>query len=433
MDPVPVPASTPRAWRFVVAHKTDVLIIGAGQAGLAMSRCLSGTGIDHVLIERGEVGERWRAERWDSLRLLTPNWMTRLPGHSYQGDDPDGFMRRAEVVRFLENYKASFNAPVRTHTRVFELSRAGSAFRVMTDRGIWIARSVVVATGACDRPSVPAWASDLSHDIEQIVPERYRSPDSLPAGGVLVVGASATGIQLSDEIHRAGHPVTIAAGRHVRVPRCYRGRDIMAWLDACGFLDERRAPDADGLQLNRQPSLQLIGHPDRRSLDLQRLAERGVRIVGHAIGASGNVLAIAPDLAHECAAAEGRRRKLLTRIDDFVEEAKLDAPEDPLAWAQPERIGCNFTRIDLRAAGIRSVVWATGYRRAYPWLRIPVLDETGEIRNTGGVSDLPGLFVLGLPFMRRRSSTFIDGVGRDAEELLPDIARHLKHIPRKAA
>ena len=416
-----------------MAQKTDVLIVGAGQAGMAMSRSLSKTGIDHVLIERGEVGERWRTERWDSLRLLTPNWMTRLPGYAYQGDDPNGFMDRADVVRFLEAYRTSFDAPVRTNTRVLELTRVGSDFRVMTDSGVWIARSVVVATGACDRPIIPDWASNLSRDIEQIVPESYRSPANLPAGGVLVVGASATGIQLAEEIHQAGHPVTIAAGRHVRVPRYYRGKDIMAWLDACGFLNERRAPDADRRQLSRQPSLQLIGHPARYSLDLPRLAGRGVRIVGHAIGAAGDVVAIAPDLAHECAKAEERRRKLLTRIDEFIAQADVSAPSDPLAWAKPDKIRCNVSNIDLRAAGIRAVLWATGYRRTYPWLRIPVFDEVGEIRNTGGVSDLPGLFILGLPFMRRRASTFIDGVGRDAEELLAPIAGYLKKSPQMAA
>ena len=416
-----------------MAQRIDVLIIGAGQAGLAMSRCLLETGIDHVLIERGDVGERWRSERWNSLRLLTPNWMTRLPGYSYAGNDPDGFMRRAEVVRFLETYRSSFDAPVVARTSVLDVSRDGDGYRVTTDRGVWTARGVVVATGACDQPCVPALASDLPHDIEQVVPERYCRPDDLPAGGVLVVGASATGIQLADEIHRSGRPVTIAAGRHVRVPRSYRGRDIMAWLDACGFLDERRSPDADSRQLNRQPSLQLVGHPDRRCLDLPRLAEAGVRVVGHAVGAVGNRVAIAPDLTQECAAAEDRRRKLLTRIDAFIDETGLDAPDDPLVWAQPDKIVSNITRLDLRVAGIRTVVWATGYRRTYPWLRIPVLDVAGEIRNTGGVSPSPGLFVLGLPFMRRRSSTFIDGVGRDAEELSSEVARHLKHIPEKAA
>ncbi len=416
----------------MVQH-TDVLIVGAGQAGLAMSRCLTEAGIDHVLIERGDVGERWRSERWQSLRLLTPNWMTRLPGHRYAGRDPDGFMRRTEVVRFLETYGSSFGAPIIARTRVLELSRIGEIYHVKTDRGDWIARSVVVATGACDKPCVPAMAADLPGDIEQVVPERYCRPGDLPAGGVLVVGASATGIQLADEIHRSGRPVTIAAGRHVRVPRSYRGRDIMAWLDACGFLAEGRDPDASSRQLNRQPSLQLVGHPDRRSLDLPGLAQRGVRVVGHAIAASGSTIRIAPDLPQQCAAAEERRRKLLARIDAHISGAGLDAPIDPYAWTQPEDIGYRITRLNLRATGIRTVVWATGYRRCYPWLSVPVLDETGEIRNVGGVTPAPGLFVLGLPFMRRRSSTFIDGVGRDAEELAVEVARHLRHKPGKAA
>ncbi|MCI5075898.1 NAD(P)/FAD-dependent oxidoreductase [Oricola sp.] len=416
-----------------MAQHIDVLIVGAGQAGLSMSHCLASAGIEHVVIERGEVGERWRSERWKSLRLLTPNWMTRLPGHRYAGNDPDGFMRRGELVRLLETYGSSFAAPVQAQTRVLDVSRVGAAYHVRTDRGDWIARAVVVATGACDRPVVPAIAADLPKGVEQIVPERYCRPHDLPAGGVLVVGASATGVQLADEIHRTGRPVTVAAGRHVRVPRSYRGRDIMAWLDACGFLDERRSPEDSSDRVNRQPSLQLIGHPDHRSLDLPRLAARGVRVIGRALAVNGASVAIAPDLPQQTASAENRRRKLLARIDAYVAEAGIDAPHDPAAWAQPHDVGYGLTRLDLRATGIRTVIWATGYRRTYPWLNVPVLDEAGEIRNAGGVTPVPGLFALGLPFMRRRSSTFIDGVGRDAEELVVDIARHLNPRSEKAA
>jgi putative flavoprotein involved in K+ transport len=410
-----------------VVHRTDVLIIGAGQAGLAMSHCLTGMAIDHVIIERGEVGERWRSQRWDSLNLLTPNWMTRLPGYAYGGPDPDGFMHRLDVAAFLDGYRHSFAAPVVTHTQVLAVTAADGGYRVTTDQGEWLARAVVVATGACDLPSVPEFAAGLPADIRQVMPENYHNPETLPAGGVLVVGASATGIQLADEIHRSGRPVTVAAGQHIRIPRHYRGRDIMAWLDACGFLFDQRRPGADAQRLNGQPSLQLVGRADRLSLDLPHLAEKGVRVLGHATGVSHGTVTFAHNLAEELEAAEQRRRRLLARIDSFIVESGTAAPEDPLAWLPPERFGCFLSRLDLRAAGIRSVVWATGYRRHYPWLELPVFDGAGEIRNTGGVTELPGLYVIGLPFMRHRSSTFIDGVGRDAAFLAGEVARGLNH------
>jgi len=416
-----------------VAYRTDAVIIGAGQAGLAASRCLTDFAIDHVLIERGDVGERWRSERWKSLHLLTPNWMTRLPGYSYSGSDPDGFMRLSEVVHFLEGYGRTFDAPVITRTRVLDVSSMNDGYRVSTDRGVWLARCVIVATGACDRPNVPDMATALPRDISQVVPGRYQCPDDLPVGGVLVAGASASGVQLAEEIHRSGRPVTIAVGRHVRIPRTYRGRDIMAWLDDCGFLAERRPPDADPCVLNRQPSLQLVGHPDRRSLDLARLAETGVRIVGRALGVSGHTVGIACDLPQECAAAEQRRRKLLARIDSHIQQYGIEAADDPLAWLRPCHAFSNITRLDLRAVGIRTVVWATGYRRAYPWLSVPVTDDAGEIRNVCGVTDAPGLFVIGLPFMSHRSSTFIDGVGRDAETIAAAVAGHLRQSSTRAA
>src|SRR5512143_1279317 len=249
-------------------RRTEAVVIGGGQAGLAMSHCLAGSGVDHVVLERGRVAERWRSERWESLRLLTPNWQTRLPGFRYQGPDPDGYMRVAEVVGFLERYARSFAAPVEEGTSVLSVAPAGGGYRVVTDRGTWEAPCVVIATGHCDTPLVPAFAPSLAGDVVQLVPSRYRHPGQLPAGGVLVVGASASGVQLADEIHASGRPVTLAVGRHTRLPRVYRGRDILWWLDAMGVFDES-ADDVYDLKVSRdQPSLQLVGRPDRATLDL---------------------------------------------------------------------------------------------------------------------------------------------------------------------
>ena len=411
-------------------RRAEAVVIGGGQAGLAMSRSLSLHGIDHVVLERGRVGERWRSERWDSLRLLSPNWHTRLPGFRYDGPDPDGFMRTGELVELLERYARTIDAPVEEQTTVLGVEPGGRGYRVTTDRGGFEARSVVIATGHCDVPDVPQLATRLPADVVQLVPSRYRHASQLPAGGVLVVGASASGVQLADEIHASERPVTLAVGRHNRLPRTYRGRDIVWWLDAMGVFDEAAEDVPDLARARRQPSLQLVGRPDRATLDLPALERRGVRLAGRLRAIEGGRVRFADDLVAHTAAADARLARLLHKIDAFAAASGLDGevgPREPFApflWPSPAP-----TELDLRQAGIRSVVWATGYRREYPWLRVPVLDERGEIRHAGGVTAAPGLYVLGLYFLRRRKSSFIDGVGQDAMEL----ALHLAHHLRRAA
>jgi putative flavoprotein involved in K+ transport len=409
--------------------RTDVVVIGGGQAGLAMSRCLVDDGVAHVVLERGRVGERWRSERWDSLRLLTPRWQARLPGFSYEGPDADGFMTRSEVIAYLDAYARSFAAPVESGVTVTAVERDGDRYRVATDRGVWSAAGVVVATGHCDRPAVPALAAGLPDDVVQVVPTRYRNPGELPPGGALVVGASATGLQLAAEIHRSGRPVTLAVGRHVRLPRTYRGRDVMWWLDRAGVLADGAADVADLEAARRQPSLQLVGSPERRALDLGVLQEMGVRLVGRAVAAEGGRVLLADDLATSLAAADSRLARLLRRLDAHIAgtgEEVVPAAE-PIRTIRPARAP---SAIDLRAADVRTVLWATGYRRSYPWLRLPVLDARGEIRHDGGITAEPGLYVLGLQFLRRRKSSWLDGVGDDARALADHLARRL---PRRHA
>ncbi|MCU0254266.1 MAG: NAD(P)-binding domain-containing protein [Acidobacteria bacterium] len=390
-----------------------------------MSACLTAAGIDHVVVERGDIGERWRSERWTSLRLLTPNWMTRLPGPALRITDRDGFMTSGEFVRHLATYARTVGAPLLTRVAVTSLSAEGEGYRLATTSGSFRARAVVIATGACDRPARPAWSAGLSPALFQITPELYRGADSVADGGVLVVGASATGAQIARELRRAGHPVTLAAGRHVRAPRRYRGQDIFTWLDRSGFLSDPLADGADIRRLRAQPSLQLMGSATDGEVGLPDLAREGVRIVGRALAGTGTRIRLGRDLPDESAASEARRRRLLSRIDAHIADAGIDVPPEPEAWRPvwpPDPGPCE---LDLRAEGIGTVVWATGYRRAYPWLNVPVLDAEGEIRADRGVAAAPGLFVLGLPFQRHRASVFIDGVGRDAEALLPHIARHL--------
>ncbi|HVS01644.1 MAG TPA: NAD(P)-binding domain-containing protein [Thermoanaerobaculia bacterium] len=414
-------------------EQIDTLIVGAGQAGLAVSRCLADRGQEHLLLERGRVAESWRSARWDSLRLLTPNWMTRLPGFRYQGDDPDGFMARDEVVRYLGRYADSFAAPVREQTTVLSAApREGGGFRIETDRGLWLARNLVVATGDCAKPHVPRLARRLPPDLLQLTPDRYRNPRQLPGGGVLVVGASATGVQLADELRRSGRQVTLAVGGHTRALRRYRGRDIMWWFDRMGLFDRSIADMPDAEAARREPSFQLVGREDRGDLDLGTLASRGVQLVGRLVRADGSRLLFAPDLAHNVADADGRLGRLLERIDAFIAANGMHAPA-PDAWS-PVRLPASIpTRLDLRAAGIETVLWATGYRRSFPWLHAPVFDERGDIRHQRGRTPLSGLYVLGLRFMIRRRSHFLDGVGLDAAEIADSIAGEPRPHDRLAA
>lgn len=412
---------------------TDVIVIGAGQAGLAMSRCLAGHGIDHLVLERGAIAGRWRTERWASLRLLTPNWMTRLPGLAYDGPDPDGFMHKDEVVGFLNRYARSFDTPVMEYTPVTALAREGEGFRVDTGAGTIRARAVVIATGACDLPAVPGWATALDPAIRQVTTRDYVHPGQLERGGVLVVGGSATGVQLADEIHRSGRPVTLASGSHVWLPRQYRARDIMRWMDACGLLAEPRDPTIPPARALRQPSLQLIGGTPPRDAGLGPLVASGVRCVGRVIGAEGLTLRLSGTLGAEMERARFRTERILARIDAHVAATGALAPASDRPAAATLPPAEEPRALDLGRAGIRTVLWATGFRRDYSWLKLPVLDAAGELKQFGGVTDVPGLYAMALPFMRRRNSTFIDGVGDDARALSTHICHHLGHAPRVAA
>jgi putative flavoprotein involved in K+ transport len=414
-------------------QRIHTVVIGGGQAGLAMSRCLTDRDIDHVVLERGRLGERWRSERWDSLRLLTPNWMTRLPGWHYRGNEPDGFMSMPEVVGFIEGYGRSFGAPVETQTTVQAVERLGALYRVTTNRGCWEAHSVVIATGHCDIPFIPALAQRLPADIQQIVPSHYKNPEELSEGGVLIVGASSTGVQLADELHRSGRPVTLAVGSHTRLPRRYRGRDIMWWLDKTGLLDETADEVRDLESARRQPSLQLVGRPNHDSIDLAQLRNQGVRIVGRAIDLEAGRMRFAADLIETTAAADRKLLRLLARIERFVRDGSMSGEFDDPEPIVPITLEPSATAIDLKAAGITTVVWATGYSRRYPWLKVPVLDDRGEIRHHSGITPSPGLYVLGLRFLRRRKSNFIDGVGQDAEDLADRFCQQLVKHRRVAA
>ena len=404
--------------------QTTTIIIGAGAAGLATSRCLTDRGIDHVVIERGRVANSWKTERWDSLRLLTPNWMTRLPGFGYAGPDPDGFMTMPEVTGFLDAYAASFRAPVHEETTVLSAHQHDGGYTVATDQGTWRARALVVATGACSTPNIPAASAGVPGGVLQIAPTQYRNADALPDGGVLVVGASASGLQLADEIRRAGRDVTLAVGAHTRLPRTYRGRDMQWWLDATGTLDTRYDEVRDLDRARREPSLQLVGTEEHRTLDLGVLQRNGVRLAGRLGSIEAGVATFAGDLQDHIDSADRRMHRLLDKVDAwaFVQEL-MDLP--PAERGSGIETGRGIDSLDLRAEGIGTIIWATGFKPHYPWLDLPVKDERGALVHDGGVLPTPGAYVMGLPFMRRRKSTFIDGAGDDARDIVDHMAAHL--------
>ncbi len=400
---------------------THTLVIGAGQAGLAMSRCLTDAAIEHVMLERGRTAERWRSERWDSLRLLTPNWASRLPGWSYEGPEPDGFMTAAELTIYLTGYAASFDAPIEEHTEVHSLLHVDDGFVVQTTDAIWRAANVVIATGWCDQPRVPSFADRLPSDVVQVTPSAYRHPGQLPDGRVVVVGASATGVQLADELARAGRDVVLAVGRHSRAPRRYRGMDIWWWLDQIGTFAKTIDQVRDPVQARNEGALQLVGRDDHRDVDLPGLQRLGVRLTGRLAGIDGCRLTFADDLSASTTAADARLARVLAQIDEHIAAHGLTA--EVLPAATPARLLARepLAHLDTHHDAIAAVVWATGYRRPYSWLHVPVLDRNGEISQRRGVTPIPGLYVLGQRFQHRRDSNFIDGVRHDAAYL----ARHL--------
>lgn len=409
--------------------RTDVTIIGAGQAGLAMSHRLTAAGVDHVVLERGETANAWRTERWDSLRLLTPNWMSRLPGFGYEGDDPDGYMTAHEVGDHLETYRRSFGAPVRSGTSVEQITLTDGGYALATTQGAISTAAVVVATGACGTPHIPALARDFPASTRHLAPIHYRNPGAVE-GPVLVVGASASGAQIADELARAGHDVTIAVSNHVRLPRRYRGMDIHWWLEKIGVLDEHISEVDDPRKARRTPSLQLVGSPEGRDLGLNELRASGVEVVGRLAGIAGSVAQFSGSLANVVRSADLKQARLLERCDEHARATGLDlelsAPTRPADTTVGEPV------LTADATRYRTVVWATGFRPHHPYLPSHVLDAKGALPHTEGVADQPGLFILGTVFNRHRNSSFIDGVGRDAAHLATAIADHLDRVATPA-
>jgi putative flavoprotein involved in K+ transport len=378
------------------------------------------------VLERGEVANSWRRERWESLRLLTPNWQSRLPGLGYEGPDPDGYMTMTEVTEFIERFAKVSDAPVRTGTNVTSVRRTDDGYQVTTSHGEVRCRTVVIASGACNQPALPPFTDAVPASVEQLTPLRYRDPAQLPDGGVLVVGASATGVQLAAELRRSGRPVTLSVGEHVRLPRMYRGRDVLWWMSASGVWDQRYDELEDLTRARRLPSPQLVGTPERTTLDLNALASMGVELVGRWAAVRDGRAMFSGGLRNVFALADLKMQRLLDTFDEWAltdghgDEVGLPERFPPTQVPQASRL-----QLDLRSGEIRAIVWATGFRPDYRWLDVPVVDAKGQLRHDGGAVDSPGLYALGLPVLRRRKSTFMCGIEDDAREVIDHLTRYL--------
>jgi len=402
-------------------HSVDTVVVGAGHAGLAVSRLLTDAGRDHVVLDRGDVGESWRSDRWDSLHLLTPNWMSRLPGWYYTGPHHDGFLSAGRFACHLERYAASFGAPVHGGTTVERvLAAADGRYDVHTDRGSWRARHVVVATGPHGTQAVPEGVE--GGDIEVLSSSRYKNPDQLAPGGVLVVGASSSGVQIADELNRSGRDVTLAVGRHTRMPRRYRGMDVFWWLESTGRLSRTIDDVGDPMAARREPSLQLQGRngPEHqgRDLDLATLSAQGVRLTGRLRALRGGRAGFGAGLTVTVTAAERQMHRFLDAVDQYVERAGLSSEVLPPDRPQPFTVTGWPTELDLAREGITTVLLATGFRPHHPWLGVPVTAPDGAIEQHRGVTAAPGLYVVGQRFQHRRDSGFIDGARHDAHAVV---------------
>ena len=401
-------------------ERVETVVVGGGQAGLALSYWLTLAGHEHVVLERGRVAERWRSERWDSMTVLTPNWAITLPGHPYAGDDPDGFMGKDDVAAFVEHYAGTFDAPVRTGVTVTAVRAApGPArFRLETSDGAIDARNVVAATGPFHAPRVPTWAADVPGDVFQLHTSGYRNPAQLPIGAVLIVGAGSSGQQIAEELLAAGRRVYLAVGRYRPAHRRYRGYDWTWWQQRSGYfdtvIDERFV---------EQPAIAQTGVGGGHELNLRRMAHDGVVLLGHALGVAGRTISAAPDLAATMRAADENLAMFRSWFDECAVREGLDAPPDPPrpVFPDPPQMTDPITELALDAAGITSIIWATGFREAFDWIELPVFEPSARPRQHRGVTPCPGMYFLGMRRLYKVKSSFMLGIGEDAAYLAEQI------------
>jgi len=403
----------------VTVQRTDrpVIVVGGGQAGLSMSWCLKQRGIDHLVLERDRLGQDWRDARWDSFCLVTPNWQCRLPGFPYAGDDPDGFMERDEVVAYLEAYAASFHPPLLEGVTVTDLRPdPEGGFELCTSAGEFTAGQVVIATGGYHVPRIPRFAERLPAHIEQIGSADYVNPDALPDGDVLVVGTGQSGCQIAEDLHLAARTVHLCVGGATRTARFYRGRDIVAWLHDLGHYDVPVHEHKLGEGVRAKANQYVTGRDGGRDIDLRRFAREGMRLYGRLTGIDGGVLTFAPDLKRNLAAADAAAEAIKDTIDEHIDLHGIDAPREP-RYSPVWEPGVQPRELDVEATGIRSVVWSIGFDVDYRWVHAPIFDGRGRPCHERGVTDVAGLYLVGLPWQYTWGSGRFAGLARDTEYL----------------
>ncbi|MBA8961388.1 putative flavoprotein involved in K+ transport [Rhodococcus percolatus] len=415
-----------------MTEQHTVVVIGGGQAGLSISWHLVQRGIDHVVLERESIAHEWRDSRWDSFTLVTPNWQCTLPGYSYSGGDPDGFMNREETYQFVRGYADTFDPPVREGVTVVGVRQSGSGgFDVDTTEGSMHADHVVVAVGGYHTPVVPRFAERLPADITQLHSSQYRSAGELPAGEVLVVGNGQSGAQIAEDLHLAGRTVHLVTGGAPRVARFYRGRDCVAWLHDMGTYDVSIADHPGGLGKRENTNHYVTGRDGGRDIDLRAFALTGMRLYGRLLDVVDGTLRFAPTLETSLDAADAVSESIKDSIDAYIDRVGIDAPSEERyvpVW-RPER---EVTELELPTSGITSVVWSIGFRTDYRWLRAGVFDGEGHPTHNRGVTAVPGLYFLGLPWQHTWGSGRFAGVARDAEYLADRIELEAGVLPATA-
>jgi len=399
-------------------ERHDTIIIGGGQAGLAMSLHLKRRGREHLLLEREQLGGRWHSERWKSLHFQFPNWSLRLPGHSYSGGDPEGFSHYCAVIEFLSEYARKIEPPARLGVEVIGVYRRGDSFLVDTNLGPFAAANVVVATGAFPHPKIPVFASNISPGIVQIHSSGYQSPEQLPPGAVLVVGTGSSGGQIAEELHRSGRQIFLSVSRHRRVPRRFAGKDMLWWLFELGWMD-RTIDSFPGRRV--PPAILVTGIDGGHDLDIRQFGNEGITLLGRATGADKNRLHLAANLDELLANADAAFDEFICAASHHTHQIgmTLDDQASPIRPQSPPAA----TRLDLEAAAVRSIIWCTGYRPAFEWIAVPVFDSDGAPVQERGVTACPGLYFLGLHWMHSFKSGALFGVGDDAEHIADHIDR----------
>jgi putative flavoprotein involved in K+ transport len=405
-----------------MATNTNTVIVGGGQAGLSVSYYLTQHGRDHVVLEQADrVAPVWRDQRWDSFTLVLPNWTIRLPGGEYEGDDPDGFMPRDQFATYIEQYAERIKPPIRYGMQVASVEAENGGYLVKTGAETFRASNVVMATGGFQRPKVPSFGARLPASIVQITSSAYRNPQALPPGAVLVVGSGQSGSQIAEELYQSGRQVYLCVGSAGRFPRRYRGKDMSRWAEASGFFDRT----ADKLP---SPKARFAGNPivtgknGGHTLNLHQFARDGVVLLGHIRGAEDGTIGLAPDLKETLAKVDKFEADLVKVADDYIEKSGLDAPEEILPHLRDGYDADMITELDLKAAGITSVIWAVGYQYDYSLVKLPVLDQDGYPRQVRGCTEYPGLYFVGMMWLHTLKSGTLLGVGEDAAFIASDIA-----------